>query len=120
MTAAPPLPHRLAVVAAALLCFSATIGFGFVYDDHWVVLGNRFLERPSAWGALFDGRAFAWSVPDAARPLAVLSAALDHALFGAWPGGHHAMNVLLHAGVVALVLRLASALGLPARACRSS
>ena len=113
---APPLPHRLAVLAAAILCFSATVSFDFVYDDFWVVVGNRFLGRPSAWVSLLDGRALGWGVPDAARPLAVLSAALDHAVFGAWAGGHHATSILLHAGVVALVLRLASALGLGARA----
>ncbi len=103
----------LAVLALAVATFAQTVGFGFVYDDFWTVADNAFLGRPRDFGALLDGSAWRAGVPDAARPLAVLSFALDRALYGSFAGGYHATNVALHAACSAMVLRLARALGLP-------
>ena len=87
-------------LAAAILPYLATLGGGFVYDDHLLVEPRSGAEAGGAgvlapwWGSV--AAAGYW------RPLATLSFALDRGLLGPGPAGHHAINLVLHA-LLALV-----------------
>lgn len=87
-------------LAAATLPYLATLGGGFVYDDHLLV-------EPRAGDAAGGAGVLApwWGSVAAAgywRPLASLSFAVDRGLLGPGPAGHHAINLVLHA-LLALV-----------------
>lgn len=88
----------LAVAALAVIAFGPALAFGFVYDDHWTVQGNRALEGALAplMRTLFLGRGVARGVPDATRPLMVASVWLDRRVFGLDPAGHHLHSLLLY------------------------
>jgi protein O-mannosyl-transferase len=109
----PPPPRWLpalvlAVVAATYL---PTLGVGFVWDDIPLVVQNQ------ATGDLANIPQFftmdLWAATPGQdggtgyyRPLMLLSLALERAVYGLWPGGHHVQNVLWHvlgtAGLMAL------------------
>ena len=98
--------------ALALLVSGWTLGFDYVHDDFSLVKANADLARGD-WAQLatapltrWMGRGYPYY-----RPLAMLSYAVDEALFGAGPTGHHAVNVLLHGLCALLVCELALALG---------
>jgi hypothetical protein len=104
-------------VAACLatLPYLQTARFGFVnYDDPGHVAANTVVQgglhlRSIAWAFGLSG-----PVPDTVWfnwPLAWLSHMLDVSLFGSWAGGHHLMNVALHAANSALVVTIVRALG---------
>lgn len=102
----------LAVVAAAFL---PTLGFGFVYDDHWTLLGNGFLRSPGDLPILLSPEATATHVPDAFRPASVLFEMLAYHVLGLSAIGHHALSVLLHVAVTFAVARWLETLGAPLR-----
>lgn len=84
---------------------------GFVYDDHRFVEHNTALSPIRPWAYLVDpATASAASgdgiTADIYRPLRTLLFAVERALFGLWAPGWHALSLLLHAGVVALLYRL--------------
>jgi Flp pilus assembly protein TadD len=106
------------VVLLACLPYVETPWFGFVdYDDPEHVGGNSIVSRG------LTPRSVAWAFGIGADPaidgwfnwpLTWLSHMADMSLFGAWAGGHHVVNVLLHAVNSVLVLALACRLGLAA------
>ena len=123
----PPLSsQRIAAVCAGLTLlvaavFGQTLRHGFVnYDDDYFVTDNPYVSRgltPESirWALTAGLRA---EDPDADywRPLSVLSQMLDVQLFGMEAGGHHAVNLLLHAaGACCLFLALLSMTGAPWR-----
>jgi hypothetical protein len=100
----PLLLGLLAVVA-----FAPALAFGFVYDDAWTIVDNRWLERPlgELLGLLSSGDALARKVPDATRPAMVVSLWLDRRLFGLSPVGHHLTSLVLYGLTTLVVTRLA-------------
>lgn len=90
--------------------FLPSLHLGFVsYDDPAYVVENPHL-RPWSLGVV------AWAFTQSAQgllwiPLTFVSLALDEAVFGAGPFGHHLVNVLLHATATALVALLVLDLG---------
>jgi tetratricopeptide (TPR) repeat protein len=71
------------------------VGFDFVdYDDREYVTDNVEVRRGLGWETI--RWAATAQVASHWHPLTMLSHALDWTLFGAWAGGHHATNVLLH------------------------
>lgn len=97
------VPRDLAVLAglvaiAGVVAFSPSLRFGFVYDDHWTIEQNRWLDESlgSVLSALLDGSANARGMPDATRPAMVVSLWLDHHLFGSGPFGYHLHSLLLY------------------------
>ena len=93
------------LVLAVGLVFAQTAGFRLVnYDDDKYIRGpvvNALTAKTVSW-------AFAEPHQNNWTPLAWLSHALDSQVYGAWPGGRHLTNVLLHAAAVVglfLVLR---------------
>ena len=100
----------LVVIASVWL---PTLGFGFVYDDHWVLLDNGFIRDASNLGALLDGRAVRDGVPDAFRPASVAFDSLSMALVGTSEIGQHAISILLHLVTAAALGLWLGALGCP-------
>jgi tetratricopeptide (TPR) repeat protein len=105
----------VAALAAALLYLPA-LRNEFVFDDRGVLLQNplladlraapRILGAPYWYGPGLTGGLY--------RPATTLSFAIDRALArGFRPAWFHAVNVLLHALVTALVVRLALSMALP-------
>jgi Flp pilus assembly protein TadD len=101
--------------AITLAVFGQTLGFDFVnLDDDLIVFQN-----PLVTGGL-NGRAMAWAFRhfDAHfyTPLTSISHMADWSLFGPHAGGHHFVNVLLHACATAMLfLALARPTGAPWR-----
>lgn len=101
-----PLAGRDLLIAAGLALaafavYGQTRSFAFVnFDDDLYVYNNAFVKAgisPSAIGpALHSTDPYYW------HPLTMLSHAADWSLYGAWAGGHHLTNVLLH--IIASVL----------------
>ena len=90
--------------AAALTClvYAGSLANGFVFDDS-AYLGSAEVRD-------FDLRALVlgnWAGLDLYRPVALISIAADHALWGDRPAGFHLTNVLLHGAVTWLVWWLA-------------
>jgi len=87
-----------AIALAATVAFGSSVTFGFVYDDHWTVEGNRALDMSLGrlLGTLFAGRGVAQGIPDATRPTMVTSLWVDRRLFGVDPSGYHLHSLLLY------------------------
>jgi tetratricopeptide (TPR) repeat protein len=97
----------LAAAAIGLLAYLPSLGSGFVnWDDEDYVRDNLFLRA-------INGRFFEWAFTEfhAANwyPLSWLSHAVDLAVWGLDPFGHHLANLMLHALNCALVVALVRA-----------
>jgi hypothetical protein len=99
---APAWVSTGALVALVALVHGRSLGFGFVYDDRWTVLDNSVVHSlanlPHLLGAGF-ARA---GLPDAGRPVMLVTEMVDWALGGGSPLVFHVQNLLWHAGVVCL------------------
>jgi tetratricopeptide (TPR) repeat protein len=84
------------LVASTLALFARTGSYEFLnYDDDDYVYENEFVRN----GLTLKGLqwAFTATVHDHWHPLTWVSHMVDSQLFGLDPGGHHLVNVLLHA-----------------------
>jgi Tfp pilus assembly protein PilF len=92
------------VVAAAGGLFAHLVRYPFLpWDDDLLLL------RHTEWRGLGPAQLrFMWSTTELGHrvPLTWLSWALDHAVWGLWPGGYHLTNVLIHAANAGLVYAL--------------
>ena len=91
------LPGALLGALSAVL-YSRALRIPFVYDDRITVLDNPSIQHLGQIGAILHFTFF--------RPLANLSFAIDHALWGLDPVGYHLTNVGLHALNVVLLWAL--------------
>jgi tetratricopeptide (TPR) repeat protein len=98
-----------AVVLAAAAVYANTLWNGFVYDDRFQVIENRWLGDLSNIPRAFVTNvwAFKGGVSNYYRPWMHVSYILTHAVAGLTPWTFHLVNVLLHAGVTALVFAVA-------------
>ncbi|MFN4080541.1 MAG: tetratricopeptide repeat protein [Saprospiraceae bacterium] len=99
----------LLLLAAPLLVYARTLGFGFSYHDDDVIIldGASVLSQGFSFSNIF--LTDAWlkvKTIELYRPLQSLSYWLDYRLFGARPGGYHAHNLILHLLNVWLAWRL--------------
>jgi hypothetical protein len=91
------------LAGAVALTYAGSVGGGFVSDDVAAIAGNPLLESLDAAHV----RAIFASFDDANYiPLKVLSLAVDRALWGPQPFGHHLGNLLLHVVCALLVWRI--------------
>lgn len=93
----------LGVLLLSAIIYLPTLTFDLVYDDHWTILANGFLRMPGDLPLLLGPEAHAAHVPDAFRPTLVAFDMASYQLLGVEPWRHHAVSVLLHVGVVALL-----------------
>lgn len=98
------------VLGVALAASVTSLRNGFVYDDVPVVVENRALRSLDSLPRLVSSSYWSQGMHDRLyRPATVASLAVDWALGDGRPLPFHAMNVLLHLAVVALVLGLGGA-----------
>ncbi|MEZ0263425.1 MAG: hypothetical protein ACAI43_01765 [Phycisphaerae bacterium] len=103
-------PGTIAALVAVAL-YAPTLWGTFVYDDVFQCTRDPRLADPGRWGEYFTEAYFPHGPDRLWRPLVSLSYAVQHHLHGpvAWP--FHLVNVVLHAGVSALVAVLAMRIG---------
>lgn len=94
-----------ALAVVVLLVFGRAMRFGFVnYDDDQYVYENGYIAEG------LTSRGLAWMMTHHHvgnwHPLTTISHMVDCNLFGLDAGGHHAVNILLHAATSVLLLRL--------------
>lgn len=102
----------LLVAMLAALAYLPSVGYGFIYDDYWTVVGNQHLDKSlsTLLRAAGSGRSVQWGMPDATRPAMGVSLWFDRELFGLSAGGHHLHSLALYALLSVLVFLLAFAL----------
>lgn len=110
----------LGVLLLSALIFLPTLTFGFVYDDHWTILANGFLRQPGDLGLLLGPQAQAANVPDAFRPTLVVFDTMSYWVLGVDPWRYHAVSVLLHVSVVAVLVAWLRGLSAPPELWASS
>ena len=104
-------PLLCAILAAA--CYLNTLGNEFVVDDHPIIANNPVVTESGQWMQIWRTHYWhqsthAYAHPDLLyRPVTILSYRVNRLLLGPHPFGFHLVNVLLHALVTALVVRLA-------------
>ena len=126
MTAWLDRPGRgwLVLWAVVLVVYGGSLSVGFFLDD------VHNLERAAQADWTASGLAHAFTLLDPStvqvwcldvpvvhffRPLFMMGLGLEHKLFGSWPVGFHATNVMLHGLNAMLVLALSSRLGMERR-----
>lgn len=102
-----PAAVSAGVAALAVLVYANSLANGFAYDDQWIIQTRGIVQGFGQLGQLLT--ADYW--PDRFgsglyRPLTLLSFAVDWSLWGGEPFGFHLTNVVLHAGVSALLALL--------------
>jgi tetratricopeptide (TPR) repeat protein len=93
------------LVVLVLTVFGQTVGHGFVnYDDDVYVYANPVVSK----GFSISGIEWAFTHIHAENwhPLTTIVHMLDCQIFGLWAGGHHLVNVLLHAAVAVMLFLL--------------
>ena len=91
---AQPLVMLLLVVVV-FLCFANSVGNEFVFDDIYLVAGNKMLRSLNLPLLL-----------SSYRPLRDISYAIDFAIWGGTPFGFHFTNIVIHSANVLLVFAL--------------
>jgi hypothetical protein len=90
--------HVLLVAAV----YATTVGHGFVWDDHLIIVNNPILEKPGNILRLFLSEDTAIGFTGYYRPITYVSFALDRALWGLGPTGFKITNLILHVLVALL------------------
>jgi len=98
------------IAAAVLVCYSVSLGYGFVYDDESQVAANpqiTSLANTPQFFTTYIGSHAMEGPSNYYRPLFSLWLALNYALFGLNPFGWHLSTVLVHVCVCWMVYALA-------------
>ncbi|UCF41359.1 MAG: DUF1736 domain-containing protein [Gemmatimonadota bacterium] len=102
----------------AVALYARTVGFGWVYDDQLDVVRNTFVQSFTYLPQMFTTTA--WTGAEAEnylyRPLVLLSYAVNYQLSALAAWSYHLTNILVHAGVSVLVVRVGRLWGLSATA----
>ena len=92
----------VALVLLVAVAYVQVLRFPFVnYDDKTCVPNNPQVREGISLGGM--GWAFTAFETGNWHPLTWLSLMLDCQMFGPWPGGHHAVNAVLHAANAVLL-----------------
>lgn len=118
------IPHRTAwpraefvTAAVAVLTFANVLPNEFCYDDEPIVKYNPLVNDPGGWRAIWttdhwSATGQAWPGQDLLyRPAALSSYRLVGLIAGVDPLPHHILNLILHALVSVLVVRLCRRVG---------
>lgn len=95
-------------MALAVALYLPTLWFGWVYDDQMEVVRNTFVRSFAHVPRMFTTTVWAGSGMETYlyRPFALVTYAVNHAVSGFAPWSYHLVNVLLHAAVSAMVVRV--------------
>lgn len=88
------------LVAVSLLVFANTLYSGFVFDDGFQIIENKWIRDPSYIPEIFTQSAWgfkAGSESNYYRPLMHIFFMIDYAIFGLAPWGFHLTNIVVHA-----------------------
>lgn len=110
--------HKISVglvilFAVAVLCFANSLQSEFTFDDKDMIVNNLLIRDLKNIGQIMTSSWWwggAKQRSDEYRPLTILSFAANFALHKLAPSGYHALNVLLHAGVTAILFLFFNAL----------
>ena len=97
------------LAAVAILSHGRSLWCGWIWDDDFYVWNNPTLRSP---GGLFDIWFKPLSIPQY-YPLVHTTYWLEYRLWGDWPAGYHAVNVLLHATSAVLLWLVLRRLAVP-------
>ncbi len=103
-------PMVILVALAAAVVFANTLWHGFVFDDGFQVLGNRWIRDAGSLPEIFTTPAWGFDPERSSnyyRPLMHLVFMIDFHLFGLTPWGYHLVNIIVHAVNSILVYLLA-------------
>jgi tetratricopeptide (TPR) repeat protein len=114
----PGWKWEIAAGLVAAFLYAGSLRFGWVYDDQMEVVLNPLIRSLANLQEIFSTTAWAGSGMETYlyRPLTTLSFLLNHLISGPDPWSFHLTNVLLHAVISVLVVRLGRMWGLSARA----
>jgi protein O-mannosyl-transferase len=92
--------------ALALALYAVTLGGTYIYDDAFIIQLDERVRHPRLWGQFWTHDYFNGAIDNLYRPLVSQSYGLQWWVSGdrAWP--FHLVNILLNAGVCALVAEL--------------
>lgn len=99
----PPGWTATALAALAAALYLPSLGFDFAWDSLMQVRYDDFIHQPRNLRAVLSLRVLGMDVLDFNRPTQLLSLMADAAIWGRHPFGFHLTNLLLHAGVTALL-----------------
>jgi hypothetical protein len=113
LEATPTIPkNRLRYILITLIFFSCFASYfnalfnGFVYDDIFQVVENRWIKNTSYLPDFFSQGVWGFAggkISNYYRPIMHLIYMLAYHIFGLHPWGFHFVNILFHAGVSLLV-----------------
>ncbi|MEE9542330.1 MAG: tetratricopeptide repeat protein [Thermodesulfobacteriota bacterium] len=98
------------LIVVSLLVFANTLYNGFVFDDGFQIIDNKWIRDPSYIPDIFTTSAWGFktgSTSNYYRPLMHISFMIDYAIFGLVPWGFHLTNILVHALNSTLVYMIA-------------
>ena len=88
------------ILALTALVYSPALRFAFVFDDHWQLIENQWVQAWRYVPGYFAGHVWqhlgAKPPDNYYRPLNFLWYRVNDALFGLNPAGWHAAAILLH------------------------
>jgi protein O-mannosyl-transferase len=87
----------------ALVLYAITLGGTYIYDDSFLIGLDERVAHPKLWGQFWTHDYFNGAIDNLYRPLVSQSYGLQWWLHGNRPWAFHLVNLLLHAGVCALV-----------------
>src|ERR1017187_6796406 len=100
----------IVIMGATFLAYAATLAFGFVFDDHVLIVTNDSIRSWSYFPSYFTSHIWSFRYPHLLanyyRPLFMTWLRLNDALFGLHPWGWHLTSALAHVAVTFLVYRL--------------
>lgn len=99
------------VITATFIAYAATLGFGFVFDDHVLIAQNESLRSWRYFPGYFAHQLWYFRYPhmltNVYRPLLLVWLRLNLLAFGLHPWGWHLSIVAAHVAATWLVFRLA-------------
>ncbi len=102
------------VVASTFFAYSATLRFGYIYDDTYLIISNNSIRSWRFLPVYFSGHIWSYVFPmgkfNSYRPLLSIWLRLNYQLFGLHPLGWHLTIVIAHVAVTYVVYRLAQTL----------
>jgi len=100
----------VAILAATFLAYAGTLAFGFVFDDHILIVTNDSIRSWHYFPSYFTSHIWSFRYPhllsNAYRPFFLVWLRLNEVLFGQHAWGWHLSLVVAHVAVTYLVYRL--------------